>query len=68
MQSSVADELLAAATKKAEGEILRDIEEMISSVTVEKDRETEEAVERAISECGRGLDKEVLEERSKFKA
>ena len=38
MQISVADKLLAAANNKADGEILRAVEEKIASMTAEKDR------------------------------
>ena len=43
-------------------------EEMISSVTAEKDRNMEDAVEQVIAECRRGLDRAVLEARTKFEA
>ena len=46
----MADELLAAAAEKAEGERLRVVEEMIACVTAYKDRYMEEEVERAITE------------------
>ena len=68
VRSSVADDILAAADKKTKGVILRAVEETIASVTSKKDRETDEAVERAISECGRGFGRALSEEREKFEA
>ena len=60
----MADELLTAAFKKADGEILRAIEEMIASVTAKKYRDMDESVERAIVECGQGLGRSVSEARA----
>ena len=68
VRSSVADELLNADANKAEEEILSSTEEMIAPMTAYKDREAEEAVERVIMECRRGLKRAVLEVRSKFEA
>ena len=68
MQSYVADKLLATASKKDKGEILRSAKETIAYVTMEKDREMEEAVERAIADYGRGLNRAVSEAKVKFKA
>ena len=68
VRSSMADNLVAAAAKKAEGERLRAVEETIASVTTEKDIYMEEAAERAISERRRGLYKAVLESKAKFEA
>ena len=66
VQSSMSNELLAAAAEKSEGGRLRAVKETIASVTADKDRDMEEAVERAIAECGRGLYRAVSEERVKF--
>ena len=68
VQSSVTNELLSASAKKAEGEILRAIKEMISSLDADKDRGMDEELERAIAECRQGLDRVILEAREQFEA
>ena len=68
VQSSMIDEILVTATKKDEGEILRDVEEIVAYVTADKYREMDEAVDRAFAQYGRILGTTVSEARVKFEA
>ena len=54
--------------RRPRGEGFRDIKDMIASVTAEKDRDMDEAVEQVIAECRQGLHRAVLEVRAKFEA
>ena len=64
----MANKILSTAANKSDREILKTVEENISFLAMEKDRDMEEAVERAIVGCGRGLDRSVSEARAKFEA
>ena len=54
--------------RRPRGEGFRAIKDMIASVTAEKDRDMDEAVERVIAECRQGLHRAALEVRAKFEA
>ena len=68
VKSPMTYDLLAAAVKKAKGGRLRAVKETIASLIMENYRDMDKALERAIAECGLGLDRAVSEARAKFEA